>query len=392
MVMLLFLSGMVAACSTMPSSTRAVPPMPASTTPTPTRPKNNDREILALTSIRMINETTGWALTDRSILQTTDGGIRWMDVTPRDIRIPVPALGTASLVSEYFLNANIGWVAVRGNGGSTSTLLHTVDGGRAWDKFAISIVGGQFDFVDPQNGWVMTSSGVALGSSPVEIYQTTDGGKMWTRVSSTGAGTNKPGSLPFGGIKNGIRFRDSSTGWATGFVPSMGEAWLYVTRDGGRTWQHQNLTIPPTHQSTQLSIKPPMFFTARDGLLPVTFNNRDGTVTVFYVTHDGGETWGATTSIQSAVIYDFVDLNHGWATDEPYRKGGGKLYETRDGGRSWTAITPNVSLEHVTKLNFVSHQVGWAFGYTQSGPFLLKTTDGGRTWVRIIPRLVSGTP
>ncbi len=95
-----------------------------------------------------------------------------------------------------------------------------------------------------------------------------------------------------------------------------------------------------------------------------------------YVTHDGGASWKATTPIAAlATTVDFIDVNHGWASD------GTLLYVTSDGGQQWAKLAPGGSFQHVTRLDFVSSNIGWAIGATASNaPTLLKTGDGGHTW------------
>src|SRR5713226_5867019 len=56
-----------------------------------------------ITSIHMIDTTTGWALTDKAVLRTSDGGTHWQDVTPTKYPAQPEAAGT-------FLTASTVWV------------------------------------------------------------------------------------------------------------------------------------------------------------------------------------------------------------------------------------------------------------------------------------------
>jgi photosystem II stability/assembly factor-like uncharacterized protein len=64
------------------------------------------------------------------------------------------------------------------------------------------------------------------------------------------------------------------------------------------------------------------------------------------------------------------------------------LYFTDDGGKSWTAVKPEKSLEtflthgeNITQLNFVDGNCGWALAENNHGwTRLLQTSDGGKTW------------
>ncbi|MDR3541264.1 MAG: hypothetical protein P4L69_09920 [Desulfosporosinus sp.] len=79
-------------------------------------------------------------------------------------------------------------------------------------------------FMDTKHGWKMVPGQGAMNSEPVDIYQTTDGGESWIKTAvanqknvSASESTNLfAGTLPYEGIKNGLSFVNSSTGWITG--------------------------------------------------------------------------------------------------------------------------------------------------------------------------------
>ncbi len=71
-------------------------------------------------------------------------------------------------------------------------------------------------------------------------------------------------------------------------------------------------------------------------------------------------------------VYSIVDQDHIVATD------GKTGFRTADGGRTWTSLTPDRSLEGVTQLDFVSPSHGFA---VDQG-IMLRTSNGGRTWVK----------
>jgi photosystem II stability/assembly factor-like uncharacterized protein len=348
------------------------------------------RHPVDLLSIHMINATTGWAATSRSVLRTTQGAKEWMDVTPRGVTL-------SPMSVEDFLTARLAWVAVTPHGSAIVSILHTVDGGRTWQRTSVALPSRglgvqQIDFVDPLHGWLLVDLGVAAGSQGVAVLRSVDGGARWTTVSLTAGTRATPGSLPFSGDKTGITFRSTATGFATGTVAGPpGFAWLYVTHNAGHTWQHQRLPLPLAYQaafrSSQPFVAPPRFFTPRDGILAVSFVlPGQKSATVFYITHDGGVTWSSTIPLLSTTTsftWAFSDMRHGWAT------AGEGLYRTTDGGYHWTRMTPNVKLEGVTDLAFADPHTGWALGSVMQGQvsraFLLQTVDGGATWTRVYP-------
>ena len=353
------------------------------------------RRPVELLSIHMVSSTIGWAATSRSVLRTTRGAKEWLDVTP-------PGVTLSPMSVEDFLTARIAWVAVTPNGAATASIFHTADGGRTWRRASVALPSRglgvqQIDFVDPLHGWLLVSLGVAAGSQGVEVLRSIDGGAHWTSVSLTGGTSATPGSLLFSGDKNGIAFRTTSGGFATGTVAGPpGFAWLYVTHNAGHTWQHQSLPLPLAYQSAfrsgQLSVAPPGFFTPRDGILAVSFVlPGQKSATAFYVTHDGGVRWRSTTPLSYVITttsftWAFSDMRHGWAT------AGKGLYRTTDGGYHWTTMTPNVRLEGVTELDFADLHTGWALGSVMHGQyshaFLLQTVDSGATWTPVHPYVV----
>ncbi len=354
-------------------------------TPLP-QPTAAPTAVSSIYSIHMVDATTGWAENGVAILRTTDGGAHWADVTPQDSAVPRALVGNNRFDGTCFRDGDHAWVAVRSGPESPLTVLRTSDGGRIWQSTTLTAsgMGEQFSFADSEHGWMMVHLGAAAGSEGVAILKTADGGQSWTEVTAALSTNSGPGRLPFGGSKTGCTFRDETTGWVTGFAPVDGKAYLYVTRDGGRTWQEQSLPLPEELQSAQLTTFPPRFFTAQDGILLVTLWHEQ-IVNAFYSTHDGGASWSApaplTSTIDVPLASDWVSGSEGWVLAAPANgdTGVGQLYHTRDGGQSWTALEASAVLAKVVQLDMVDSQVGWALGKG----FLLKTTDGGQTWALV---------
>ena len=339
-----------------PTSTPAttLTPVGSPGSPTPADPFNS------LQTIHMIDATTGWAETSTSVLRTTNGWRTWKDVTPHK---------AALVAGGYFLSGAEGWIAESGQQPG-AIVSHTTDGGQTWQSAALSanvpVDPARMSFINSQDGWIEGETGGATGNDFEIIFRTTNGGKSWTAVSRTsyGGNDNIPATFPFSGHKTGLVFVNASTGWAT----SNG---LYVTHDGGATWQRQPLPAPPG-QGFAL----PTFFTAQDGIL-------SGGSQLF-VTHDGGTTWKSTSSLPALPgLVTFIDMQHGWVAAD----NGTTLYRTGDGGAHWAKITQAIEalITSVVQLDFVSTEVGWALGYTSEPPntLLFKTTDGGQTWSQV---------
>jgi photosystem II stability/assembly factor-like uncharacterized protein len=334
----------------------------------------------SLISLHMIDLTAGWALSERAVLRTTDGGLQWKNVTP-----PHTVLTRESIAA--FLTASLAWVTIPQTNGTTTRVFWTADGGQTWQQSTVQATFlKQITFTDSQHGWILAGWGATGGAAEaVGVFRTSDGGKTWSNVSNAlpaSTDTPPPGHLPYGGRKSGIHFLNTTTGWITGTAVVNDLFWLFVSHDGGATWNQQLLSLPPGVPSAQLSFNSPTFFSDTDGVLPIIFSDLitgRGIATDIYVTHDGGATWKSTMPLPTAFgTLDFVDMQHGWATD------GMMLYSTSDGGQHWTKLSPGANFKQVTGLSFVSSSTGWAIGGQSKTPsFLLKTTDGGTTWTSL---------
>ncbi|CAA7602020.1 Hypothetical protein DEACI_2691 [Acididesulfobacillus acetoxydans] len=204
-------------------------------------------------------------------------------------------------------------------------------------------------FLNPDRGWKMVYGLSAMMSESVDLYDTTDGGKNWTKISvagpthtsATGSASLPAGTLPYGGIKNGLSFVNTSTGWITGYVPAVNYPWIFVTHDGGHTWVHQELPVPKNiahYASMTFDLTPPAFFTSKDGILVERIADVPRGIAhpayVFFFTQDGGRTWVDQPS--SALELSFP-------ASDPKRSGqsfsvtvNGITWHTVDHGYTWT--------------------------------------------------------
>lgn len=324
-------------------------------------------------------------MTRNAVLRTIDGGVHWKDVTP-------PKHPATSAVSATFFSVTSAWINMSQAASATVLVFRTEDGGQTWQKSSIQTDDSshaQITAIDTQHGWLLNHISGGPQAETIEIFRTSNGGKSWERTSRVYPASTDgppPGQLPFGGSKSGLSFVNASTGWVTGSVPVNNLAWVFVTHDGGTTWQQQALPPLPHTTTALLSFMPPTFFTANDGILPVNFTGENTAGFGMYVTHDGGATWNSVPVAKEASsmsTIDFIDMQHGWSIDNS----GTHLYVTIDGGMHWTelASTPiSLSLRSFKFLDFVTSELGWAIGATSSNtPVLLKTADGGHSWTPI---------
>jgi photosystem II stability/assembly factor-like uncharacterized protein len=324
----------------------------------------------------MFDERNGWGFNEQSVLITADGGAHWEDVTPQRVR------DSKSSFSALFIDANTGWVFTKFDEPKL-ILFRTLDGGRNWESFVTSVYHVNIDFVDPENGWALEAYECGAGSCGGFLYRTTDGGETWEQIHAIDPyQEDDQNTIPFGGIKDGISFSDAKHGWLTGGYALPGFVYLYSTKDGGVTWQHQDIPRLPGAEKEDIVLDLPQFFTVKEGVLPVVFHF-DQPLLVLYMTRDGGVTWEETTGIEKSeyrTVYDCASLQDCWVID------GETLVVSHDGAQTWTRITPDIKMDNFWKLEFVNSRTGWALSSEESGiEPLYRTDDGGLTWNPITP-------
>jgi photosystem II stability/assembly factor-like uncharacterized protein len=330
----------------------------------------------------------GWGISienSGSILRTVDGGTDWLNVTPSGLT------GIGYSTNLYVLDNNKVWVLVPNADFFTGRLFRTLDGGVTWNFFDVPFGGGFIQFLDGITGRVLADRGAGLGSNSVEMYQTSDGGESWLSVyNNDPSRPDSSNSLPLSGIKNGMFFLNANTGWVTGTRPVDGEVYLFLTQDGGISWQQQSIPLPAGYENFQYMPQAPVIF-GRDGFLPLLIYLSNSTDLTFYFTRDGGTTWTGDPKIASRVSipghFSFTDGIHGWNWD-----GGTSLFSTTNSALSWVALPTNLDLkDRLAQIDFVrgpgDQFTGWALtsvddsGHAQ----LYKSTDNGAAWTQLIP-------
>ena len=260
-------------------------------------------------------------------------------------------------------------------------LFRTTNGGASWTAYEnIPFDGGYMQFLDDLNGFVLAGEPSGMQKQAVQLYQTADGGATWTLKYAVDPSL-PDNTLPFSGIKDGMGFRDTSTGWVGGEYPNNGYFYFYKTVDGGVSWVRQTLPFPAGYQEAFVTVTGPTFFSATEGILPVRMTiGPDKSDLFIYVTHNGGNTWTPSASFaRNGRGVDHITQRDAFSWN------GNNFLATNTTGGSWRTLTSNVNFGgSILDYDFVSTTTGWVLDTDDNGHIALyKTTNGGTTWTAL---------
>jgi photosystem II stability/assembly factor-like uncharacterized protein len=346
---------------------------PAASSPTP-------QSSTRVAAERLLSETQGWALSDGGLFWTNDAGLHWA-------REALPNVAAVSDVA--FLNQRVGWAVslAAGTASPAVSVYATHDSGQNWQGTTIPLPtwtdygAAQLQTLDSQRGWLLVRQLTGSNFSEGFLFRTGDAGATWTQIASPTGG-------PF-------RFVSPDDGWAVG-TPAGDR--LYVTHDGGLTWQPQLPSAPTGYDPASLEFRfLPEFSGPTTGVLPVVIRRPDGLLSVsFYTTTDGGQQWLPTPPVATgarswAGLAPSASTSHDWALFAA-----GQFFVTHDAASTWSQTAVPSQLNGVVDLDFISAQVGWAQQVNQACPRfhtspcldqsqLFRTVDGGVNWQLVNP-------
>lgn len=320
--------------------------------------------------IQMNDKLNGWIVVqdpDMASLKTTDGGVNWLDVSPKD-RIGSPF---------YILDQDHIWFTH--NEVDDKELLYTSDGGINWSKSEPFTSDSQtigIHFIDKNNGWMTNFvKGIGAGGSQIELAKTEDGGKSWTIVASEEEGNQ----VPIEGYKSSAYFSSLDTGWIPVFA--NGSPWVYNSRDGGHNWLPYPLPILEDMPQDQFfQVASPIFFNELEGVIPVYFIT-DQVSLYLYTTKDAGESWSVSLKQELPLSdgsyqldFDAIDVNNVWVLVNQK-----SIYNYRT---NWTEIKVEAETKEsrILALDFINETDGWMAIGDDTRSVLYQTRDSGVTW------------
>lgn len=341
---------------------------------------------LSLQSISFFTKDAGWGLTnERKLVRTSDGGNSWLDVTPESALITDAEFGPRPILE--FLDDQTAWYAL--SDFETSTLFYTQDAGSTWQTTELPFSVAAMDFINANDGFILSDLGVAAGSQYVAVLQTADSGLTWQQRFSHEPGMSK--ELPESGIKSGIAFMDASKGWIGGSEPVTDSIYLFRTLNSGQYWNVVDINIPVELTGSFFESFPPIFTDTLNGYLPVRVLDPSGKISLaFFHTVDAGETWTYASSLPDSFLFDFEGSSAGIAGSQT------ALYLTSDGAQTWQDLTNTLpSGQFLLEVEILDGETAWILtvpDLDDSSPHTLyKTEDGGNNWQSLTLSIILGS-
>jgi photosystem II stability/assembly factor-like uncharacterized protein len=332
----------------------------------------------------MLDQNNGWgtgglAEGDDHTLRTSDGGLTWTDVTPRE----VPKLGPEfpNLAIGSFIGPEIGWIRYQ----DSFAIWSTTDGGVTWqvlDELLKSLERpianlDPMQFIDEKHGWLLVYEGSGMGHDFSSLYATSDGGVSWEKLIDP---VTNPAVLQ-SCCKTGVVFYDTRVGLVTYEQGPSVHPFVEWTNDGGASWTNFNIYLsdedPSPANEFYCKVHSPHLFSSITAVIGMSCTEYGEVETIthnMFMTLDGGATWSNRQYPGSRLL--FLNSETGWSL-------GPDLYATSDGGQSWTFLS---SVDWEGQFTFIDALNGWAIA---EGGRLFRTEDSGKTWSQLEPRVGS---
>lgn len=306
--------------------------------------------------ISFISPDTGWAVgsvgAQGKIYHTVNGGATWN----------VQKNTNTYIRSIEFADKNIGFAGGLGTG-NQSVFFKTTDGGATWTDISSVITGTNRGICGICCVNTSITYAVGVWSSPAYVMKTIDGGTTWTQINMGAYASRLVDVL----------FTDANNGYVSGQSNVTGEgAVVLKTSDGGTSWTKVFTSNTAAEYVWKLqNLDGQNWFGSVEA--SVAFFN-DSINNVFIKSTDGGNTWvskpvGYSTYLQTI---GFMDTQRGWT-------GGSQLFETSNGGNSWTKIATGQSYDAFDRFQKVNNHVA----YLSSG--IIYKLDNTVTSIKNVP-------
>jgi photosystem II stability/assembly factor-like uncharacterized protein len=350
-----------------------------------------------LSAFQPLADGQGWALAGNRLLWYAKGQ-GWKEITPS-------AGSSTRLLSAFFLENHQGWSVLQDLLSGQLTLMTTSNAGSAWQAAALAapdarvVASASLDFLDAQTGWLSLKYASGSSFSVGTLFKTTDGGKSWQQLSlpigepvyfidaNRGWAAGGPaGNELFSSRDGGATWQPQSLGYTQDvaapiyqslpYFTSPTEGWLavtvadplkphvdlYTTHDAGDTWAAQGTVAidPALNPATAVSSavlngnhwllggpgKPALFSLPAKGSLAQSMSTRltvSGLPAGAVQIHTSSTTGWALVNVGDCLGYKPKAGETTPPGAQPFQcASSASLWETLDGGASWSEITPGV--------------------------------------------------
>ena len=204
------------------------------------------------------------------------------------------------------------------------------------------------------------------------LYQTTDGGATWRELPTGVAGGLRSWAVFVNPVNPGHLW------FVVLFAPTDTRVqsslqWTYLeSRDGGETWERGADRFPPSYRAP-----------AEAAVAPANFNHRmlvtmtdDGPQAMFYTT-DGGATWAQASHYMFAARYDPHDRSGRRLLGYKPFDGDG-IFESRDAGATWQRYA-NLPPE-VNNSDYFGVRISEIVWHPRNPNIVFMSGSGGYAW------------
>lgn len=247
-----------------------------------------------LRGVSAVSERVAWASGSGStVLRTVDGGVTWQKLSVTTETLDFRDIDALNDQTAYVLSIG---------SGPASRIYKTIDGGATWTlQFKNENPKAFFDtmtFWDEEHGIVFGDS----VDGKLDILTTTNGGRVWTRLSSNTLPAALPNEGAFAASGTNIAVFGKSHAWiGTG---AAAKARVLHTSDSGRTWQVAETPLAAGPSAGIFSIA---FRDAMHGVIVGgDYTKEKEAVNNLAFSTDGGATWtlaAGLTGFRSVVAY-----------------------------------------------------------------------------------------
>ncbi len=270
--------------------------------------------------ICFVNDSVGWMATgaDGRIYKTDDGGDSWTlqyfeNTYLRSIEFATPLLGFCGSLNGKFLK--------------------TENGGNTWTNVANGIQPKPPGICGISAPTQEVIYGCGIWSSPAFVVKSVDGGNSWTYTDMSHLASSLID----------VHFISADTGFVCGRAIDGIEGGIILhTVNGGESWTVQHKTMTPFDIVWKLQSPDGKNYFASIDAIPGSGNLR------ILNSKDSGMNWEPimvrNTFIYSQVV-GFIDSLTGWVG------GRGNLFETIDGGVTWSPIILGADYNRFVKVN-----------------------------------------